>query len=233
MIEAIGEIDIRPIAEGDDGRQADAAARGPFDERGGDRAGLRHEGEVARRGGVRGEASIEPRMRRHHAEAIGPDQPEAVPPRREAHRLGRRSGSMTEPGRHNERGGRSLGARRFDHGRHGRGRRCDDHEVGRARETVEARGRALPADHGRARIDEVDAAGKARRAQVAQDGKADRTFAVARPDKRDGGWREQLVETVGGHNGRSALSLCRRRENEAVPTRLRAASEDGSEAGVP
>ena len=93
-------------------------------------------------------------------------------------------------------------------------------EVGRAREIVEARGRALPADHGRARVDEVDAAGKARRAQVAQDGKADRTFAVARPDKRDGGWREQLVETVRGHNGRSALSLCRRGENEAVPTRL-------------
>jgi hypothetical protein len=73
MVEAIGEIDIRPIAEGDGRRQADAAAHGPFDERGGDRAGLRHESEVARRGGVRGEASVEPRMRRHHAEAIGPD----------------------------------------------------------------------------------------------------------------------------------------------------------------
>ena len=109
---------------------------------------------------------------------------------------------MTEPGRHDESGGGSPRAGRFDDGRHGRGRGCNNDEVGHALEIVEACSRALPADHGRARVDEIDAAGQARRAQVAQDGEANRAFAVAGSDEGDGGRCEQFIETVRGHDGR-------------------------------
>ena len=209
VIEEIGEIDVQRVAERGDGRKADLAAHAPFDERGGDRGRLRHQCDVARQRRVRGEARVEPRMRRDHAQAVGPGQAHAVGARDVLQFRCERPFALPQPGAQHDRGGSAVlggGLRVFgDH----RGRCGDQHQFGHEGQVGHARDGRDALDLAMPRIDQADAAGEAAGLQVAQHRATDRTLARATADHGDGGGREQRWEGIGAHRARCQSDIMR------------------------
>ncbi len=199
VVERVAEIDIDAVAERHDRGEADVSRGGPFDEAGYDCTRLRDQREVARSRRMCGETRVEPCVRRHHAEAIRPDEPEPARPRRPLAGRGQRALAVTEAGRDDDgrRGALVTGLR--DNGRHFGGRRRDDHEIGRL---PQRRERWHGPDAFELRISRIDHHKRpleTRGLQIGDHGAARRCRTRAATDDRDRAWREQLVKAIGRH----------------------------------
>ena len=149
IIEHIAEIDIGHIAERDNLRKADAARRRPVEHRGDHRARLTDQGDVSRRCGQVREGRVEPDSGHHDADAVRAQNPQEV---RLCHiKRGLLQDAavlakLAKTGGNNDGGARpplrQLAYQRW----HGLGRRGDDREIGRLRQTCDSRINAQPFD---------------------------------------------------------------------------------------
>ncbi len=199
MVETVGHADIEHAAEGEHRREPRPVAGAPLDDGGRHRAGLRHEGEVARGGRVGEQAGVELGPRHGEAGAVGAEQAQAV---RAGDPVGGRARIVragTEPGRQDH-GRPGAGRRRLgDDLRHARGRHRDQDEVGRGGQVGDL-GDAGEAVHLRVvGLHRQDRAGEAGRPQPVQHAARHRALARHRSDQRDRLRCQQLVEPIGAH----------------------------------
>src|SRR5262245_52166624 len=146
-----------------------------------------------------GEARIELCGWRHHAEAIGPDEPQPGRPRGLLAGRSERAFAMAKSGRDDDGRGSALFTRLRDNCRHFGGRRRDDHEIGHLTQCRERWHRADAFDLRVARIDHRKRPREARSFEVGDHGAARRCRTRAAADNRDRTWCEQLVEAIGRH----------------------------------
>lgn len=211
-VQQIVEIDVGHVADGHEPGKADVAFGGEGEQRNGDRARLRDHGEIALGRTMRGEARVEARARRQHAEAIRPD-----------HAHARSRGDLLEA--RAQRFWPVTGVRGDDDGRgdaETRGffrqrddmlaRRRDDDEIGRRGQVADARGARHPVDLRMARVDEMDAAAKAALPQVPEHGGAKAAGPRAGAHERYGARLKQAMEIPDAHGGDS----CRRFPSAAL-----------------
>jgi hypothetical protein len=122
---------------------------------------------------VRGKTRVELGARGQHPETIGTDDPHPLGARRLLARLCKRAGTVSEPGRDDDRGRNTHVGRLRDHHRHGGGRRRDDDEVGWRRQLGEVFDRWHPVNRVMVRIDEVKRTGPTAGAEIIENGPSD------------------------------------------------------------
>lgn len=203
MIEKIAEVDVDHVAERDHGGEADRARLGPVENRGGDRAGLDDEGEVAHIGEAAGEAGVEMDAGHLHADAVGTNDPEEMRlggiQRRLAERLAGDIPALAKAGSDDNRGPRAAPAELGDQSGHGRRRRRDHGEIGRRRQAGDVGIGPDALDRAPAGIDREHRAAEAGPEQVLGEDGADRARTFAGPDQRDRGGAEQSAEVALRH----------------------------------
>jgi hypothetical protein len=198
-IQQVAEIDIELIADRDHRREADRSLCRPLGQSGDDRAGLGEEGQIALARHPRREARIEVRRRCHDAEAVRPDNAHAIFPRCTFRPLGKRSSSVAQPGREDNGGGDAPVGRGGDDLRHRFRGRGDHRDIGCRVNRVDARDCRKTLNFSMMRIDDPELPRKTPGAQIADYRAANRAFAQACTDHRDGARKEQLLQPIGRH----------------------------------
>jgi hypothetical protein len=186
-------------AERHDGAEADLLADAPVEDRGQQRAALAHEADGPGRGDPRRERGVEPVRGTHDAEAVRPNDPHAVRPRRRedpALQLGALRADLLEPGGDDDHGLDPGRGALLDGRRHRRGRGHDDDEPGGLGQRGEVRVRPDAEDAGALLVDRVDRAAEGAADQVPEDRPTDAARLLGRPDDGDRGGREERVERV-------------------------------------
>jgi hypothetical protein len=130
--------------------------RRPFHEPGRDGAGLGHQRKIPARCGLRREGRVEAGGRRHDAETVRPDEPQAVPARGQARLVRERARPRAQSGREHDRDRDAPPGRGCDEARHGPGRRRDDGEIRRLGQVLDPGHAGQAVDLGVARVHGVD-----------------------------------------------------------------------------
>ena len=216
-VQQVAEIHVQRVAQRNHGREADRARHTPFHQPRGDRARLRHQRQVALERAARGEAGVEPDMRGHHPQAVGPDHAQAVRARRLAQALEQGTRPLPEAGGDHHRGTGAGGHRLGDHPGHRVRRRGHDHQLRLERQVRQARHRGQTVDLPVLRVDQAHRTGEAGLAQVAHHRPADRALARAGADHGDRLGAEDRVQGVGTH---AADAPCLRRATIPRPAPL-------------
>ena len=86
-VDDVGQIDVEAGSKVDDGRKTDPGARGPADDRSGDRGGLRDQRDLAGLGGDRGDTGVDAESGHQESAAARAEQAHQVRPRRFEDRL--------------------------------------------------------------------------------------------------------------------------------------------------
>jgi hypothetical protein len=186
VVEDLAEIDVGGNAAGNDAGKADVARARPVEHCRAHCAGLRNQRNLPRLRHALAECRVEIDGRAHDAEAVRPDEANAMPPGLVEHGLLQRAAvlaGLAETRREDD--GRRHIARTavVEHVRHGLRRRHDDGEFDRLLD-IAKRSEALPALHGVVlRIHGIDRSLEAGIHQVLQNDRAERALTLACPDQ--------------------------------------------------
>ena len=209
-VQQVAEIDVDGVAQRDHRGKAQPARARPLDHRRADRARLRHQGQVALRRPVRGEAREQLRVRRDHAQAVRPHHAQPALARDRLQRLVVRTGAFAHvAGQHDHRARSGIGGA-HRHPRHRGRRRRHQHQLGHEAERVQARRGRHALEFGIALVDHADAAAKAAVDDLPQHQPAQRAFARTPAHQRHRGRREHGSERVGTHSWTAGLGGTRR-----------------------
>ncbi|KAG1451512.1 hypothetical protein G6F57_016144 [Rhizopus arrhizus] len=129
VIEQIAEVDIHRVAQRDHGRESDRARHAPFHQCGGNGRGFGDQREVAGLREMRGDAGVEPCMRRDHAQAVRAKDAQAMRARHRLHLRRQRAGAFAQVRGEDDRRLHATFGRGAHHLRHDRRRRGDHHQV--------------------------------------------------------------------------------------------------------
>ncbi len=133
---------------------------------------------------MRGETRVEICPGHHDAEAIGADQPHAVFAGRGGRGVVQRPRTVTEPGRNDQRAGRTATPSLIDDAGDLTRRRGDDDQLGHEWQSVEAAHRGKAADLGMARIHQAERTLEFGLANVLENGASHGRLAGACPNQR-------------------------------------------------
>ena len=173
VVDDVAEVHVGAVAQRDEMRKPDAAAVGPIQHGGCQRARLRHKGQLAGQGIAGRKTGIEPDPRHQRPDAVGPEDAQQPGPRRIQHGLLQRgparAGGLLEPGRQHNGGARALASQGGDQVGHCLGRRADDGQVRRLRQRRDIRPGRPAAHLGMPAVDRPDRPLKPVRPEIAQD----------------------------------------------------------------
>ena len=195
-IEQVADVDIRHVAHRHDIGEADAARHRPVEDAGDQRAGLRQKGELARLRPIEPEIGMEPDPRHGDAEAVRPDDAQAIRLRLIEHRLLQRG---AESRRDDDNRAGAFLAEVSDQGRHGVGLGGDHRKLRRRGQRGDIAIAAPAADQLMMRIDEIDLAGETAGKHILGEHIADRAGFRARADDGDRARGENMLEITNGH----------------------------------
>ena len=204
-VEHVAEIDVAHVAHRDQVREADALGRPPVGQTGQHGARLRHRRDPSGLEPARPEAGIQSDARHGVADAVRPDDPEQMRPRRPQDALAPAGVVLARRGAAARAGGDDDGdlgaalAELEDQARHRLGRRHDDRQIGGLAEFGQALQHRTALDRAALDVQQMDLALEAAGQQVARDGRTDRAGAHAGADRDDRPRGHHLVEVAGGH----------------------------------
>ncbi|KAG1082543.1 hypothetical protein G6F40_015084 [Rhizopus arrhizus] len=148
---------------------------------------------------MRGDAGVEPCMRRDHAQAVRAKDAQAMRARHRLHLRRQRAGAFAQVRGEDDRRLHATFGRGAHHLRHDRRRRGDHHQVRHPVQVLQPFDRADAIDLGMPRVDPGHLAGKAGTTQVAHHRTAGRALARAATDHRDRLRTEHRLQMVGTH----------------------------------
>src|SRR5690606_27005914 len=189
VVEDLAEIHVGADSRRDDVREPDIAHARPVEQRGADGTRLRDERDASALRHRLAEARVQARGGTQHAEAVRPDETDAVLAR-DAHRLVLERAALgpglAEAGRQDHGGADAGGTALTQHvGHHARGR-GDHGEIDALADLRDAREAATRLHLGVLRIHRMDRTREARVEEVPQDDGAERARPLARADHGDG-----------------------------------------------
>ena len=205
VIQQVGKIDIQAVAQRNHRREPDRTRYPPLHQRRGNRAGFGNQRQVTGLRGVRGNGSVQARMRGNHPQAMRAEDAQAVRTRAAVQPLRQRTRALAQAGGEDDRRGHpQLGC--LGHQlRHDRCRCGDHHQLGHPAQVAQTAHGGDAVDMRMAWIDPADLAGKAAFAQVAHHRPPGRTWTGAAADDRNRLRTEDRLQVIDAHPGMPCL----------------------------